>query len=302
MNELLVGAAAFVAIVSIGGGVLLGYRSRRSQLQARLRAAPARAPSPGGERPVQRLVAAVGRLGTVVTRGRPSRTLAQYLAQAGYHSRSAPAVYLGSKVTVLVVALLASALLIVPSGIPIVLKWALVAAIGLMFFFVPNIVVAMRRKTHTGEVRRHLPDVIDLLEVCVSSGMSLDMAWLLVSDEIRDIAPRLADEMALTNLEVNLGAPRVAAMRHMAERTSATEVASLAAMLVQSQQFGTSVADALRTFAATLREQRSMLAQENAEKTAVKLLLPMALFLFPAVLVVIVGPAGMRLFKLLSGE
>ena len=109
----------------------------------------------------------------------------------------------------------------------------------------------------------------------------------------------LSDEMALTNLEIHLGSPRGEAMRHMAERTDNEELSSLVAILVQSERFGTSVADALRTFAESVRAERSRRAEEYAEKMAVKLLVPMILFIFPTILVVVVGPAGMTLARML---
>jgi tight adherence protein C len=129
--------------------------------------------------------------------------------------------------------------------------------------------------------------------------MGLDMAWNHVCDEIRSVSHVLSDEMALTVLEINLGAPRTVAMRHMAERTGAEELASLVALLVQSDRFGTSVADSLRTFAVGMREQRSQRAEEQAEKTAVKLLFPLVFFIFPVMLIVMVGPAGITLYRII---
>ena len=146
----------------------------------------------------------------------------------------------------------------------------------------------------------HLPDAIDLLEVCVSAGIGLDLAWNLVSDEIHRVCPMLADEMALTNLEIHLGSPQTVAMRNLAKRTGVQEISRLVAVLVQSERFGTSVADTLRTFAAAMREGRSARAEEAAERMAVAMLLPMILFIFPAVFVVVAGPAGIILAKMLS--
>jgi tight adherence protein C len=106
--------------------------------------------------------------------------------------------------------------------------------------------------------------------------------------------------MALTNLEIHLGAARAVAMRNMAQRTGADELSSLVAVLVQSERFGTSVVEALRTYANSMRETRSMRSQEAAEKMAVKLLFPMILFIFPSVVLVMVGPAAMTLYKIFS--
>jgi tight adherence protein C len=166
-------------------------------------------------------------------------------------------------------------------------------------FFVPNIVLSIRREKRRKTIRRGFPDAVDLLEVCVSSGMGLDMAWNLVGREITHVHPILAEEMALTDLEVHLGEKRVVAMQHMAERTGVDEVRSLAGMLLQSERFGTSIADALRTFTVSMRETRIANAQEQAEKTAVKLIFPMAVFIFPAMFVVLAGPAALRIMKFL---
>jgi tight adherence protein C len=138
------------------------------------------------------------------------------------------------------------------------------------------------------------------MEICVSAGMGMDMAWNLVGDEIRPVCADLADEMALVNLEMHLGSPRADAMRNMADRSGADEIASLATVLVQTEKFGTSVGDALRTFAASMRDERTYRVEEKAEKTAVKLLFPMVLCIFPAVLIVVAGPAVITLIKMMS--
>jgi tight adherence protein C len=123
-----------------------------------------------------------------------------------------------------------------------------------------------------------------------------------VTDEIRSVSNVIADEMALTMLETQLGAPRTMAMRHMAERTGAKELASLVALLVQTDRFGTSIADALRTFAASMRNDRSQRAEEAAEKAAVKLLIPLVFCIFPVMLIVTVGPAAIRLYEVFSSN
>jgi len=298
LYELVTGILIFTAVMSIGGAMVMVFSRRRQALRMRLEPSGV---SGGAEATGRRpFIEMFGRIGTLASSGASSRSLAEYLARAGYHGRGAAAVYLGVKIFLLLLGLALPAIFLLRVDIPLQLKWLAVAACGTAMFFTPNIVVAVRRYNYREQVRGYLPDVIDLLEICVSSGMGLDTAWLRVADEIPNVAPLLADEMALTNLEVSLGASRVVAMRHMAERTGAEEVSSLAAMLVQSERFGTSIADALRTFASTMRERRSAGAQEIAEKVAVKLLFPMVLCIFPAVLVVLVGPAAIRLAKIIS--
>ncbi|MCZ6652537.1 MAG: type II secretion system F family protein, partial [Planctomycetota bacterium] len=127
-------------------------------------------------------------------------------------------------------------------------------------------------------------------------------AWNAVSDEIRAVCDILADEMALTNLEVHLGAPRAAAMRHMADRTGAEDLTALVSTIVQSERFGTSIGDALKAAATSMREVRSQRAEESAEKMPVKLLFPLVLFLFPAVLIVIAGPAAIEWSNIIANS
>ena len=152
------------------------------------------------------------------------------------------------------------------------------------------------------EIRNHLPDAVDLLEICVASGMGLDMAWNQVAEQIRGVSAQLADEMALSNLEMHIGASRAEALRHMVDRTGAEDLASLVAVLIQSERFGTSISEALKTFSETMREMRSMRAEESAEKMAVKLLFPMILFIFPVVLIVVAGPAGIQIARVMFGK
>jgi len=240
------------------------------------------------------------KMGSVLGSANASQQLREQLARAGFHNPDAGAKYLGAKTalllagaTVLPVVLLATKL-----GLSKAVFAAFLAAGTL--YFIPNMVVGLRIRGRSQKVREHLPEALDLLEICVSAGMGLDTAWNAVADEIRDVCPILADEMALTNLEIHLGAPRAEAMRHMAFRTGGQDISSLVAILVQSERFGTSIATALQTFAASMRQTRSQRAEERAEKMAVKLLIPMVLFIFPAVMIVLVGPAGITLRNVLG--
>ena len=228
--------------------------------------------------------------------------LREELACAGYHSRNASLIYIGAKVTLFLIGLGALVPLVMPLNMPLAGRLSLIACGATALFFVPNMLVSARRRKRSLEVRHNLPDALDLLEICVSSGMGLDMAWNAVTDEIRRVSTILADEMSLANLQIHLGASRAVAMRQMASRTGADELSSLVAILVQSERFGTSVAEALKTFAKSMREQRSQRAEEAAEKMAVKLLFPMVLFIFPAVLIVAVGPSGIQLARVMFGR
>jgi tight adherence protein C len=289
------------AVITFGGAVLLGRYARKAPLQARLRGlASGGAIALRPEADSQRFGALVQNLGSAVSSGRSSKTLREQLTQAGYHDPNAAAIYLGAKALLLAVGLLTSASLTLVLPLDMQYKLLIVMTSSLSKFFIPNLVVASRRSKRRGEIRRHLPDAIDLLEICASAGMGIDMAWNSVTEEVRAVSPTLADEMALTNLEIHLGAPRTDAMRHMAQRTGADELSSLVAVLVQSDRFGTSITEALRTFATSMRETRSQRAQESAEKMAVKLIFPMIIFIFPAAVLVMAGPAFIMLHGVLS--
>jgi len=300
--EILIPALVFVLVVGVGGILLAVQVSRRKPLQDRLRGLDVRKPASGIPARRPPLLRGLDRLGSFVSLGRFSSRLRAELARAGYHGRSAAAVFLGAKALLFAVGLVVLTMLLLPLRVSLVAKVLLVVVGAAGMFFLPNLVVYSRRQKRAREIRHHLPDALDLLDICVCSGMGLDMAWNVVAEEMRRVSTPLADEMALTNLEIHLGASRAAAMRHMGERTRAEEISSLIAVVVQSEKFGTSIAEALQIFAASMREERSLLAQEAAEKVAVKLLFPMVLFIFPAVLIVLAGPAGIRLAEMLGGK
>jgi tight adherence protein C len=301
MPEILIAILIFVAVVCLGGAYILARRGGQRVIQERLRKAEVQ-PEARSEPFKPGLTRFLTYIGVRASSGKTSPGLQEELARAGFHGQNATAAYLGTKVLMLVVGLVVMAVLVMPTSLRTPSKMLLVAVGAVGLSFVPNLVVYSRCRKRTEEIRHHLPDALDLLEICVSAGMGLDMAWNAVTDEIREVSPTLADEMALTNLEIHLGAPRAEAMRHMADRTGGQDLSSLVAILVQSERFGTSIADGLQTFASSLREIRSQRAQEAAEKMAVKLILPMTLCFFPAVLVVLIGPAGIKLMEKLVGS
>jgi len=289
----------FFAVLTLGAAIVVALTNRRKSIEPRLRSIKGdmAVTTPTADGGLMRLVS---RVGETATPKQPSSKLKQNLTTAGYYGNSAAATYIGIKLVLLVVGVSLGSIITLLTQFSFAIELYVVIAIAVVFFFIPNVWIASRRKARQSEVRQHLPDVVDLLEICVSAGMGLDMAWNSVADEIRTVSDIMADEMALTMLESQLGAARTVAMRHMAERTGAQELASLVALLVQSDRFGTSIADALRTFANSMRETRSQRAEEAAEKTAVKLLFPLVLFIFPVMLIVAVGPTALRLYTLFS--
>ncbi len=301
MPQLLIPLLTFIAVLSLGGAVLAARSARREKLQARL-LAEQKLGKPDA-RPSSPVVDALAQIGEAAGSKKASRSLRATLAQAGCHANSAVAVYLGTKLTLLAVAVAGASFLLLPmSRFQPHVKILMIAWCAGVGFMIPNLVIGRWRRRRRQEIQRHLPDMLDLLEICVSAGMGLDLAWNAVADEISDVCRSLADEMALMDFEIHLNAPRAVAMRHMAERTGAEEISSLAAVLVQSDRFGTSIGDALRTYATSMREARSRQAEEFAEKMVVKLLFPMVLLIFPAIGIVMCGPAGLRWVHMMSGN
>jgi tight adherence protein C len=304
MYELLIPVLVFICVVAIGASVLAAGYASREPIRARLgTSTTSHVRTWGATRPEKKVgINMLDRVGRSVSGGRFSPHLAGELANAGYHNPKAPMIFIGLKVVLLLVASVSITAVMTPfDSISNMTRILIVIFAGGVFFFLPNLFVRRQREKRRREISQHLPDTLDLLEICVSAGMGLDMAWNAVAGEIRSVSPPLADEMVLTNLEMHLGASRSSAMRHMAQRTNAREISSLVGMLVQSDRFGTSVSEALKTFATTMREERSQRAQEEAEKAPVKLLFPLILFVFPAILVVVVGPAAITWTEIISG-
>ncbi|MBI3835248.1 MAG: type II secretion system F family protein [Planctomycetes bacterium] len=299
--EIFIPFLVLIAVIATGGAVML-YRSRASAA-VRMRFTSAMRDVSSPETLSNRgMVQTIERAATAVSLGKPSPKLREELARAGYFAPNAASVYLGLKTLIFLGSLAGLTAILLPLGAAVAPTMGAVLLISTLLSFVPNVVLSMRRSSRAGDIRRHLPDALDLLEICVSSGMGLDTAWNSVADEVRGVSPALADEMALTSLQLRLGASRSVAMRTMAERTGVDDVSSLVAVLVQSERFGTSISEALRTFAASMRDRRSQNAAEAAEKTAVKLLFPMVIFIFPTVFVVTAGPAAIQLYRMISGR
>jgi tight adherence protein C len=158
-------------------------------------------------------------------------------------------------------------------------------------FLGPDYWLGWRISARQRRILRGLPDVLDLLTICIEAGLSLDQAGLRASQELRKAQPELCDELGIVVLEQRAGRPRAEAWKHMGDRTDVDSVRHLANMLVQAEQFGTSVAKTLRVHSDTLRTKRIQAVEEKAAKLSVKLVFPLALFIFPSLFVVALGPA-----------
>ncbi len=170
------------------------------------------------------------------------------------------------------------------------------AAIG---YFLPNVFLARRIAYRKREIFESFPDAMDLIVVCVEAGLGLDAALARVGEEMHMRSPILGDELHLINLELRAGSSRERALRNLALRTGVEDIDTLVAMLVQSDRFGTSVADSLRVHADSLRTKRRLRAEEAAAKIAVKLLFPLIFFIFPSMLLVLLGPAFISIHRVL---
>jgi tight adherence protein C len=171
---------------------------------------------------------------------------------------------------------------------------------GALGFYLPNMWLARVGGQRQEEIRLALPDALDLMVICVEAGQGLNAALVTVGREMAAHAPRLSEEMRLISSEIRAGLTRANALRNFASRTGVDEARALTAVLVQSDRLGTSIAQALRVHAQSMRTRRRQRAEENARKTAVKLLFPLVFCIFPALLVVILAPAMIQIVRALT--
>jgi tight adherence protein C len=221
----------------------------------------------------------------------------QRLQHAGFRNESAVKIFYGSKVLVpILISIIAWASGLLSLGGPFVLLIA--AALG---FLTPDFWLTNKIKKRQKAIRRGLPDVLDLLVICIEAGLSLDHATARTATELKLAQPELCDELNIVVLEQRAGRPRGEAWKHMAERADVDCVKNLVSMLVQAEQFGTSIARTLRVHSDTLRTQRVQAVEEAAAKTTIKLLFPLVLFIFPSLFVVVLGPAMISIMESFKG-
>jgi len=220
--------------------------------------------------------------------------LRRRLAMAGYTSPTAIVIFAFANLATPILLGLITLAVVGGSG------WIFVALAAAIGYLAPGMVLSRKIERRKREIREGLPDALDLLIVCVEAGCGLDQAIVKASDELDLTYPSLAYELRLITTEIRAGKPRIEAFKNFAARTKVDDVQSLVALLVQTDRFGTSLAQALRTHADTSRTKRRQNAEERAGKLGVKLVFPLVLFLFPALYIVILGPAAitfLRVFK-----
>ena len=229
-----------------------------------------------------------------------AKKLQKQLMHAGFRSESAPIMYRTIQLASMVglPALMALGCAVLARPLSSAFLWIMMAFV--VGFFLPRYVLNRMIRSRQQLVRWGLADALDLMVISVEAGLGLNAAMLKVSSELKDVHPDISEEFELANLEIRVGRERDEALRNLAERTGVDDMRSLVAMLIQTDRFGTSVARAIRTFSDSLRTKRRQRAEQAAQKAAVKLLFPLACFLFPTLFIAILGPAALTLMDTLE--
>ncbi|RMF44863.1 MAG: type II secretion system F family protein [Planctomycetota bacterium] len=223
--------------------------------------------------------------------------LRQELSEAGFRSESAVLSYLALR------GIFAVAFLLAGGGVSVfaygLTYGALVRTfvVGALGFYLPTMALAYLRSRRKTQLFLGLPDALDLLVVCVEAGLGLDQAMRRVAEEMQKCYPVIAHEFGLCNLQLQMGRPRNEVLTDLGARTGVDDLRALASILIQADKFGSSIANALRVQSESMRTRRQQIAEEKAAKTAVKLIFPLVLFIFPGIFVVLVGPAGIQMAR-----
>ncbi len=219
-----------------------------------------------------------------------SRTRA-WLIQAGYRDAGDVNYYFGAR---LLLAALGFAGVVLFSGFSNMMLLVGVPGLG---FFIPRFILKRMIRDRQRRITLGLPDALDLTVICVEAGLALDQALMRVGEDLHHAHPDLSDEFHLVNLEMRAGKPRVEALRNLVDRTGVDDIRSLVGTLIQTDRFGTSVAQALRVHSDSLRTERRQRAEEQAAKTTIKMVPPLVLFVLPSIIFVTIGPAVIELIR-----
>lgn len=294
----------FLSVSLLVGGIFVllspGTLGRRL---GQLAAPPGGLGESGGTSWERKVVKALGPIGKLATpkEGWEQSPLRQRFMHAGWRDENAAPLFFGAKALLTFALAGLGVLFIGVSGVQVKENGLLITVLGLaaIGYYFPNMVLSRRVFTRKRELFENLPDAVDLMMVCMEAGLGLDAAIARVAQEMRLKSADLADELYLVGLELRAGASRERALRNFALRTGVEEVDELVTMLVQCDRFGTSIAESLRVHADTLRTKRRQRAEEAAAKIPVKLLFPLIFFIFPALLLVLMGPAIISIYRVL---
>jgi tight adherence protein C len=223
------------------------------------------------------------------------------LVVAGYRKPNAPIVFYGSKILLAVAFPAAVFMTLIFLGIPVrkMNLLMILLALALSGFYAPDLWVRLAIARRQEMITDGFPDALDMMVVCVEAGMGLDQAIKRVADEMKLNYRIISEEFAQMNMELRAGRSRQDAMRNLAARTDVEDVKSLVTLLLQTDKFGTSVANALRVHSDTMRTKRRQRAEEMAAKLPVKMLFPLVLFIFPSLFVVLLGPGVIQIYRVL---
>jgi tight adherence protein C len=217
------------------------------------------------------------------------------LIRAGYRSENAAMALRGARLLCCILLLF----LALWSGVSRFNPLAILMLAGVLGWMIPEMWVLHRTKVRQKRLRLSLPDAMDLMVICVEVGLGLDQALLKVSQEIEMVHPELSAELHMVNLEMRVGKTRIDALRELGHRTGLDDIKALVAILAQTDRFGTSIVDSLRTFSDELRTKRRQRAEELSAKVSVKMVPALVFFIFPALMVVILGPAVITVMRTL---
>lgn len=220
----------------------------------------------------------------------------KWLIQAGYRDARHLTMYVGSRV---LFALLGMVSVVAVEG---TLDPLMMIGVGGLGFFLPRFILKRMIRDRQRRITLALPDALDLTVICVEVGLGLDQALMRVGQDLHHAHPDLSDEFHLVNLEMRAGKPRAEALRNLVERTGVDDIRALVGTLIQTDRFGTSVAQALRVHSDSLRTERRQRAEEQAAKTTIKMVVPLALFVLPSIIFVTLGPAVIQLVRILMPE
>ncbi len=306
MTTLQIAFLGLVFVAVFGAAILVVRVFAPNPIQDRLDAVVGRPAPVASDEPGQWLAKIIKLSGPLAKLSLPDEgweksALRARFMNAGFRQASAPALYFAAK-TALAITLPLIAFFVLSTsnakyGTNTLLFWLLGAAsVG---YYLPNILLQNLVTKRQREVFESFPDALDLMTVCVEAGLAMDAALARVATEIGLKSAVLSEELQLVTLELRAGSSKEKALRNLALRTGVDDVDALVAMLIQSERFGTSIADSLRVQSDQLRTKRRQRAEEQAAKIALKLLFPLIFFIFPSLLVVLMGPAFIQIYRVL---
>jgi tight adherence protein C len=290
-----IAAVTFIATAAILGALIYAFAPGEAGVAGRLsrllNAAPVRVEF--SEKQKDRVLSTLASVGSLISPKTVSSRSQLMLLRAGFRREDVMAAINGARIVLpifLVVIAFSTGLYRWNAAIVFVLA-------ALVGYMAPEMWLLWRIRARQHRLRKSMPDALDLLVICVEAGLGLDQALLRVSEELQITHPELSEELQLVNAEMRLGKARTEALRELARRTGLDDIKAFVAMLVQTERFGTSIAQSLRVYSDDMRLKRRQRAEEAAAKVGVKMVPVLVFFIFPALIVVILGPAALMIMR-----